>query len=46
VRVDVKRRRIDGEQAEHRIVHLGDRSAERVMEFLTDIKFLEIQTRR
>ena len=40
--VDVQRLRIHRQQAEHRIVHLGDGPAEFMMEFTANLEFLEI----
>src|ERR1700730_15161565 len=40
--VDVQRLRIHRQQAEHRIVHLGDGPAEFVMKLLADLELFEI----
>ena len=40
--VDMQRLRIYRQQAEHRVVHLGDGPAEFMMEFAADLEFLEI----
>src|SRR5262245_29278791 len=45
MRIDVQRLRVQRQQAEHCIVHLGHGPAERVIEILADLELLEIQTR-
>jgi hypothetical protein len=45
MRVDVQRLRVHRQQAEHRVVHLGDGPAEFMMEFPAYLKLLEIQSR-
>jgi len=40
--VDVQRLRVERQQAEHRVVHLGDGSGQRVPELLPDREILEI----
>jgi hypothetical protein len=45
MRVDMQRLRVHGQQAEHRVVHLGDGPGELMMEFAPDLEPLEIQSR-
>src|SRR6202011_4509656 len=43
--VDMQRLRIHGEQAEHRVIHLGNGPAEFMMKLPTDLELLKIQSR-
>jgi hypothetical protein len=40
--VEVQRLRVHGQEAEHRVVHLGHGPGEFMVKFLTDLKLLEI----